>query len=103
VGEFLGLYAEAGLAERLAQAGYRVMGAIEEATLEVARAAFATNVLGTMSVVQAAVPLLREQRGGHIVAVSSLAGLRTYPLAGIYHATKFAVEGMLESLAQEVD
>ncbi|SRR5258708_4742568 len=86
----------------LSNAGYGVMGAIEEATLEEARAAFETNVLGTMSVVQATVPRLREQNSGHIVAVSSLAGLRTYPLAGIYHATKFALEGMLESLAQEV-
>ena len=86
----------------LSNAGYGVLGAVEEASLDETRAAFETNVLGTQSVVTAAIPLLRQQRRGHIVAVSSMAGLRTYPLGGIYHATKFALEGLMEALAQEV-
>ena len=86
----------------LSNAGYGLMGAVEEATVDEARANFETNVIGTMSVVQAAVPLLRTQKGGHILAVSSVGGLVTFPLGGIYQATKFAVEGMLQTLAQEV-
>ena len=86
----------------LSNAGYGLMGAVEEATVEEARANFETNVIGTMSVVQAAVPLMRGQKGGHILAVSSVGGLVTFPLGGIYQATKFAVEGMLQTLAQEV-
>ena len=86
----------------LSNAGYGLMGAVEEATVDEARANFETNVIGTMSVVQAAVPLLRTQGGGHILAVSSVGGLVTFPLGGIYQATKFAVEGLLQTLAQEV-
>ena len=86
----------------LSNAGYGVMGAIEEASLDETRAAFETNVLGAQSVVKAAVPLLRTQQSGHILAVSSMAGLRPFPLGGVYVATKFALEGMMETLAQEV-
>jgi len=86
----------------LSNAGYGVMGAVEEASLDEARAAFETNVLGAQSVVKAAVPLLRTQQSGHILAVSSMAGLRPFPLGGVYVATKFALEGMMETLAQEV-
>ena len=86
----------------LSNAGYGVMGAVEETTLAEARDAFETNVIGTLSVIQAALPLLRGQGSGHIISVSSLAGLITFPLGGAYHAAKFAVEGLMESLAQEV-
>jgi NAD(P)-dependent dehydrogenase (short-subunit alcohol dehydrogenase family) len=86
----------------LSNAGYGLFGAIEEAKIEEARANFETNVIGTLSVVQAALPLLRQQKHGHILAVSSISGLVTFPLGGIYQATKFAVEGMLQTLAQEV-
>jgi NADP-dependent 3-hydroxy acid dehydrogenase YdfG len=86
----------------LCNAGYGLMGAIEEAKVEEVRANFETNVIGTMSVIQAALPLLREQKSGHILAVSSVGGLVTFPLGGIYQATKFAVEGMIQTLAQEV-
>jgi NAD(P)-dependent dehydrogenase (short-subunit alcohol dehydrogenase family) len=87
----------------LSNAGYALMGAIEEATVEEARANFETNVIGTFSVIQAAMPLLRAQGSGHILAVASVGGLVTFPLGGIYQATKFAVEGMLQTLAQEVE
>lgn len=86
----------------LSNAGYGLMGAVEEASLEDARANFETNVLGTLSVIQAALPLLRAQRSGHILPVSSVGGLVTFPLGGIYQATKFAVEGLAQTLAQEV-
>ena len=86
----------------LTNAGYGLMGAFEETTLEEARANFETNVMGTFSTIKAALPLLREQGRGHILAVSSVGGLVTFPLLSIYEATKFAVEGMIQSLAQEV-
>lgn len=86
----------------LSNAGFGYMGAIEEATIEDTRAVFETNVFGTLSLVQAALPLLRDQGHGHIILVSSVAGLIAMPIAGIYEATKFAVEAIGESLAAEV-
>ena len=86
----------------LTNAGYGLTGAFEETTLDEARANFDTNVIGTFSTIKAALPLLREQRRGHILAVSSVGGLVTFPLYSIYQATKFAVEGMVQALAQEV-
>ncbi len=86
----------------LTNAGYGLMGALEETTLDEARANFDTNVIGTFSTIKAALPLLRAQRSGHVLAVSSVGGLVTFPLASVYQATKFAVEGMVQALAQEV-
>jgi NAD(P)-dependent dehydrogenase (short-subunit alcohol dehydrogenase family) len=86
----------------VSNAGCGLMGAVEEATLDDVRANFETNVLGTLSVIQAALPLLRAQKSGHILPVSSVGGLVTFPLGGIYQATKFAVEGLAQTLAQEV-
>jgi len=86
----------------LSNAGYGLMGAVEEASLDDARRNFETNVLGTLSVIQAALPLLRAQGSGHILPVSSVGGLVTFPLGGIYQATKFAVEGLAQTLAQEI-
>lgn len=86
----------------LTNAGYGLTGAFEETALDEVRANFDTNVIGTFSTIKAALPLLREQRRGHILAVSSVGGLVTFPLYSIYQATKFAVEGMVQALAQEV-
>ena len=86
----------------LSNAGYGLMGAIEETSLADMRAVFETNVFGTVSLVQAALPFLRQQGSGHILPVSSLAGLLAVPTAGIYEATKFAIEGFAEALAAEV-
>jgi NAD(P)-dependent dehydrogenase (short-subunit alcohol dehydrogenase family) len=86
----------------LSNAGYGLIGAIEETSLEEARAIFETNVLGTLSVIQAALPLLRAQGSGHILPVSSVGGLVAFPMGGAYQATKFAVEGLAQTLAQEV-
>ena len=86
----------------LSVAGYGYMGAIEEVSIQDARANFETNVFGTLSVIQAALPLLRAQGSGHILPVSSAGGIVAFPTGGIYEATKFAVEGLAEALAGEV-
>lgn len=86
----------------LNNAGYGVMGAIEEVSIEDARANFETNVFGLLNVVQAALPLLREQKSGHIILVSSVGGVIAIPTGGIYEGTKFAVEGIGDALSTEV-
>lgn len=86
----------------VSNAGYRLMGAIEELDLDDVRAQFETNVFGTLSVIQAALPLLRAQGSGHILTVASIGGLVTRPSGGAYQATKFAVVALSETLAQEV-
>ncbi|TWB75190.1 NADP-dependent 3-hydroxy acid dehydrogenase YdfG [Nitrospirillum amazonense] len=91
-----------GLDVVLSNAGYGCMGAVEEMTAEAARANFDTNVFGTLSVIQAAVPLLRAQGHGHILTVSSIGGVVSFPTAGVYTATKHAVEALSEALAGEV-
>ncbi|GHO62954.1 hypothetical protein KSC_018460 [Ktedonobacter sp. SOSP1-52] len=83
-------------------AGYGLMGAIEEAEEEEIRRQFETNVFGTLAVIQAMLPYMREQRQGHILTLSSMTGFAGVPGYGYYSATKFALEGMLEALAQEI-
>jgi NAD(P)-dependent dehydrogenase (short-subunit alcohol dehydrogenase family) len=83
-------------------AGYGLFGTIEEATEQEARAQFETNFFGLLWVTQAVLPILREQKSGHIIQVSSFLGLITIPVLGIYNASKFAVEGLSETLASEV-
>jgi len=83
-------------------AGYGIGGAIEEASIEEAKALFETNVFGILRVCRAALPILREQRSGWIVNVSSLAGRIGLPFQGLYSATKHAIEGMTEALRMEV-
>jgi NAD(P)-dependent dehydrogenase (short-subunit alcohol dehydrogenase family) len=84
-------------------AGYGVSGAIEELSEEQARRQIEVNVMGALWVTQAALPILREQRSGWIVQVSSIGGLAAFPLTGIYHASKWALEGFSETLRQEVE
>lgn len=86
----------------LNNAGYALVGAIEEASEAEIRAEFETNVFGALRVIQAALPLLREQGRGHILGVSSVAGIVASPIVGFYHASKWAFEALHESLAQEV-
>jgi NAD(P)-dependent dehydrogenase (short-subunit alcohol dehydrogenase family) len=86
----------------ISNAGYGAMGAIEEISIEQARANFETNVFGTLHLLQAVLPHLRAQKTGHILPVTSGAGLVSLPTTGIYSATKHAVEAMGEALAQEV-
>jgi NAD(P)-dependent dehydrogenase (short-subunit alcohol dehydrogenase family) len=83
-------------------AGYGHFGTIEEATEEEARAQIETNVFGALWVTKAALPIMREQRSGHIVQVSSIGGVNAFPTLGLYHASKWALEGFSQSLAAEV-
>ncbi|MDR8761992.1 SDR family NAD(P)-dependent oxidoreductase [Burkholderia multivorans] len=86
----------------LCNAGYGYMGAIEELEHEQVRANFDTNVFGTLSVIQAALPILRQQGSGHVFTVSSIGGVIGFPTGGSYTASKFAIEAMSEALAGEV-
>ena len=83
-------------------AGYELAGALEELSLEDARAQFETNFFGVVRMVNAVLPLMRRQKRGYIINVSSLAGLSAIPFLGIYSASKFALEGYTESLRHEV-
>jgi NAD(P)-dependent dehydrogenase (short-subunit alcohol dehydrogenase family) len=83
-------------------AGYELAGALEELSPEEARAQFETNFFGVVRMVAAVLPLMRRRKGGHIINVSSLAGLSAIPFMGVYSASKFALEGYTEALRHEV-
>jgi NAD(P)-dependent dehydrogenase (short-subunit alcohol dehydrogenase family) len=83
-------------------AGYGYLAAIEEGEDEAVRAMFETNVFGLVDMTKAVLPIMREQRSGLIVNVSSIGGLSSFAATGYYHGTKYAVEGISESLATEV-
>jgi NAD(P)-dependent dehydrogenase (short-subunit alcohol dehydrogenase family) len=83
-------------------AGYGYFGAIEEVDEEGSRAQIETNFFGALWVTKAALPILREQGSGHVIQVSSIGGISAFPGTGIYHASKWALEGMSQSLAAEV-
>jgi NAD(P)-dependent dehydrogenase (short-subunit alcohol dehydrogenase family) len=83
-------------------AGYGHFGMIEELTEDEIRAQLETNVFGALWVTQAALPILREQGSGHILQVSSIGGISAFPGIGAYHASKWALEGFSQALAQEV-
>lgn len=84
-------------------AGYGQFGMIEELSEEDARAQIETNVFGALWVTQAALPFMREQGSGHILQVSSIGGISAFPNVGAYHASKWALEGFSQALAQEVE
>jgi NAD(P)-dependent dehydrogenase (short-subunit alcohol dehydrogenase family) len=83
-------------------AGYGLFGAIEETTEKEARDQFEANVFGLLWVTQAVLPVMRAQGHGHIIQLSSILGVATLPTLGLYNASKFAVEGLSETLATEV-
>jgi NAD(P)-dependent dehydrogenase (short-subunit alcohol dehydrogenase family) len=83
-------------------AGYGQFGMIEEISEAEARAQFETNLFGALWITQAALPYLREQGSGHILQVSSIGGISAFPNIGIYNASKWALEGFTQALAQEV-
>jgi NAD(P)-dependent dehydrogenase (short-subunit alcohol dehydrogenase family) len=83
-------------------AGYGLQGAVEDVTDAQIRALFETNLFGALDVTRAAIPLLRAQRSGHIINVSSVGGRLSMPLVGLYSASKFALEGFSLALAQEM-
>ncbi|RCR71696.1 oxidoreductase [Larkinella punicea] len=83
-------------------AGYGLLGSIEELSDEESRENFDVNVFGSLNVIRKVLPYLREQKSGHIINISSIGGFTgAFPGFGIYCATKFAVEGFSESLAAE--
>jgi NADP-dependent 3-hydroxy acid dehydrogenase YdfG len=86
----------------LNNAGYSLVGMIEEASADDVRALYETNIFGTLAVIQAILPLLRQQGGGHILGVSSGLGHVTMPAIGYYCSSKWAFEAIHESLAAEV-
>ncbi|MFC8181725.1 SDR family oxidoreductase [Rhodococcus sp. NPDC057297] len=83
-------------------AGYGLFGTVEEITEQQLRDQFETNLFGVFHVTQAVLPILREQGSGHIVQISTIGGVAAFPTLGGYHASKWALEGLTESLAQEV-
>ncbi|MDR3407632.1 MAG: oxidoreductase [Methylovirgula sp.] len=83
-------------------AGYGFEGALEEATLADFRAQFDVNVFGAIAMMQATLPFMRQRRAGHILNISSMGGLAAFPGISAYHGSKFALEGISESLAKEV-
>jgi NAD(P)-dependent dehydrogenase (short-subunit alcohol dehydrogenase family) len=83
-------------------AGYGHFGMLEEVTEDEARDQIETNLFGALWVTQAALPFLRAQGGGRLLQVSSVGGVSAFPSLGIYHASKWAVEGFSEALAKEV-
>jgi len=83
-------------------AGFGVLGAVEEISGAEVEAVYRTNVFGLLSVTRAALPQLRHQGSGHIINISAVAGYQSWPGWAVYASTKFAVEGISEGLAMEV-
>ena len=83
-------------------AGYALVGAIEETSDVQIRQQFDTNVFGVLNVTREVLPVLREQKSGHIVNIGSVVGFLAMPSLGVYSASKFALEGLSEALAGEV-
>jgi NAD(P)-dependent dehydrogenase (short-subunit alcohol dehydrogenase family) len=83
-------------------AGYGLLGAVEETSAVEVERIYATNVFGLLSVTRAVLPHMRRQRSGHVINISSLGGYQSYYGWGVYGSTKFAVEGISEALHQEL-
>ena len=83
-------------------AGYGLFGAIEEVSETEARAQIDTNLFGALWVTQAALPVMRAQASGHIIQISSIGGVFAVPTVGLYHASKWGLEGFSQALAAEV-
>lgn len=83
-------------------AGYGLVGAVEEASLEEIRAQFEVNVFGPIAAIQAALPHFRARRAGRIICISSVSGVAAWAGTGIYCGSKHALEGVVQTLAQEV-
>ncbi len=83
-------------------AGYGLMGCVEDLSIEEVKAQFETNVFGVIRVTQAVLPVMRKQKNGVIINVSSIAGRVAFPISNAYASTKFALEGLSESMRYEV-
>lgn len=84
-------------------AGYALVGAIEETSMEEIKAQFETNFFGAVRVMHAVIPIMRKQRTGRIINITSMGGRIAIPLDSIYHGTKFALEGLSESIQYELE
>jgi|ERR1019366_9021742 NAD(P)-dependent dehydrogenase (short-subunit alcohol dehydrogenase family) len=84
-------------------AGYGHFGMVEELSKDDIRTQVETNFFGALWVTQAALPIMRKQRSGRIIQVTSEGGIRAFPGIGAYHASKWALEGLSQSLSQEVE
>jgi NAD(P)-dependent dehydrogenase (short-subunit alcohol dehydrogenase family) len=84
-------------------AGAALYGAIEDVSIEDARTLFDVNLFGAAALIQKVAPLMRAQRAGHIINISTVGGVIASPYGGWYHATKFALEGLSASLRQELN
>jgi NAD(P)-dependent dehydrogenase (short-subunit alcohol dehydrogenase family) len=84
-------------------AGYGSTGAVEDFSIDEIKAQFETNFFGVIRVIQYVLPLMREQRNGIIVNISSVGGRIAFPFSPSYASTKFALEGLSEALQYEVD
>ena len=84
-------------------AGYGLAGGVEEASEQEVRDQFEVNVFGALWCTQAVLPVMRAQGAGHLFQISSIGGVAGFLNTGIYHSTKWALEGFSESLAQEVE
>lgn len=86
----------------ISNAGYGHFGAVEEFSDEELRQQMEVNFFGSFNVIQAVLPIMREQRTGHIIQISSNGGIAAFPLVGAYNASKWAIEGLCDALADEV-
>ncbi|ALB68870.1 Dehydrogenases with different specificities (related to short-chain alcohol dehydrogenases) [Cronobacter dublinensis 1210] len=86
----------------VSNAGYGLLGAAEELSDSQIKRQIATNLIGSIQLIRAAIPLLRQQSGGRIVQLSSEGGQIAYPDFSVYHATKWGIEGFVEAVRQEV-
>src|SRR5918996_1138118 len=84
-------------------AGYALVGALEQTSMDEIKSQFETNFFGAIRVMQAIIPIMRKQRSGKIVNITSMGGRITTPLSSIYHGTKFALEGLSESIQYELE
>ncbi|PMR74088.1 SDR family oxidoreductase [Billgrantia endophytica] len=86
----------------VSNAGYGLLGAVEEASDEQIRHVIETNLVGSISLIRAAIPHLREQGGGRVLQLSSEGGQIAYPGFSLYHAAKWGIEGFVESMSKEL-
>jgi NAD(P)-dependent dehydrogenase (short-subunit alcohol dehydrogenase family) len=84
-------------------AGFGLFGALEDQSIEDIKKQFETNLFGAIRTIQQVLPIMRNQRSGNIVNISSLAGYVGFPASSVYNSTKFALEGLSESLAYEIE
>lgn len=86
----------------VANAGYGHEGVFEESPMSALRAQFDANVIGAVATIKAVLPSMRRRRTGHVIGITSMAGPMTLPGLSFYHGSKYALEGILESLGKEV-